>query len=386
VREALELEQAIVQQTRDAYQAKGEEAERAASDIEGALAPVSTALRELTETLGQQINLKLEVDQSAVDGLVNTIEPLLNDKTFMVMIEAELDSFIGSIEEAGALARDNPVELAVTLVNVDGALRELQTRLEGRTDGAAVELQLKTGKALSAIAEVETRLQGITDTDSEHTIQTNADQARREIDALNGRNTRSEHIIYVTKRETNATGGLVGTLARFARGGLAGGPGWDVVPGAGNTDSVRADLPAGAFVLRKSATRYYGDLLRRLAATRFAVGGLVPSLLMPGERWFRPETVGRLGVGLFDALNRMAIPREHLAAAMAQASAPVARFAEGGLVGRATVPLGSGAMTAAARDTVDINLRLGARAVQLSGSRDQAAALASALRDLARGA
>ena len=72
---------------------------------------------------------------------------------------------------------------------------------------------------------------------------------RGEIDSLNGRNTSSTHTIYVTKVETNATGGLVGGVRRFADGGavapafprMSGGS----VPGSGHHDTVPRTLDAG---------------------------------------------------------------------------------------------------------------------------------------------
>ena len=111
-------------------------------------------------------------------------------------------------------------------------------------------------------------------TESQHSVSTNADAARSEIQSLNGLNTSSTHTIYVTKVETNATGGLVGGgvpwPAHFADGGavspafarMSGGS----VPGSGDQDTVPRTLDAGAFVLRKAAVRKYGGgVLARLA-------------------------------------------------------------------------------------------------------------------------
>ena len=134
------------------------------------------------------------------------------------------------------------------------------------------------------------------------------------------------------------------------------------------------------FVLRKAAVRHYGTSLLDLIS-RFASGGRVPSLLMPGERLFQPDTVGRLGVGFFDALNQMRLPREQILAALGNMTAPVARFASGGSVGALPAPAASGGV---GREVVDINLQIGQQRVQLQGARDQAQALASALRTLQR--
>lgn len=120
------------------------------------------------------------------------------------------------------------------------------------------------------------------------TVKTNIPQVRAEIKSLDGQNTSGTHTIYVTKVEKNATGGLVGSgVNRYASGGLVqkfatgGGvfkkPGWNKVPGSGNGDTVPAALQAGSYVLKKSASQYYGDgLLGRVASgvQKFAWGGL----------------------------------------------------------------------------------------------------------------
>ncbi|MCK7581859.1 MAG: hypothetical protein MZV65_43720 [Chromatiales bacterium] len=134
-------------------------------------------------------------------------------------------------------------------------------------------------------------------------------------------------------------------------------------------------------MLRKAASRYYGRSLLDLIS-RFAAGGRVPAMLMPGERLFQPGTVSRLGPGFFDALNQMRLPREQILAALGNMTAPVARFAAGGAVGAMPAPA-SGA--GAGRDSVDINLRVNdGTPIRLQGPRDQAQALAGALRALQR--
>lgn len=126
--------------------------------------------------------------------------------------------------------------------------------------------------------------------------------AKAEIDSLNGRNTTSTHTVTVKTVEANAAGGMVGEklaairrswpaaregVQHFARGGsVFRRPTWSKVPGAGNQDTVPAALPAGSFVIRKAASRYYGDDL--LAAIngfrRFALGGPASALPSLGGR------------------------------------------------------------------------------------------------------
>jgi phage-related minor tail protein len=124
-------------------------------------------------------------------------------------------------------------------------------------------------------------------TESQHSVSTNADAAKGQIQSLNGMNTSSTHTIYVTKVETNATGGLAGAgIGRFADGGSVSSPlgaaftrmSGGSVPGSGDQDTVPRTLDAGAFVLRKAAVRKYGsNVLSKLAngVARFATGGSV---------------------------------------------------------------------------------------------------------------
>jgi phage-related minor tail protein len=105
-------------------------------------------------------------------------------------------------------------------------------------------------------------------------------------------NTSSTHTIYVTKVETNATGGLVGAgVPHFAVGGSVASPVAQAfarmtggsVPGSGDQDTVPRTLDAGAYVLRKAAVRKYGsNALSKIAngVARFATGG---SVVTPGS-------------------------------------------------------------------------------------------------------
>ncbi len=78
-----------------------------------------------------------------------------------------------------------------------------------------------------------------------------------------------------------------------------------IVPGVGNTDSVPAALEQGDYVIRKSSARQAGyGTLQALAENRFAEGGIVPSLLMPGEFIFDKSAAAGLGKENLDLLNR----------------------------------------------------------------------------------
>ncbi|NBQ16896.1 hypothetical protein EBU24_01120, partial [bacterium] len=83
----------------------------------------------------------------------------------------------------------------------------------------------------------------------------------------------------------------------FASGGL--------VPGTGNSDTVPMDLPEGSFVIRKSSVNKIGaDNLAK--ASRFASGGTVPALVMPGEYIYSPEEARKIGSSKLHAMNQFA--------------------------------------------------------------------------------
>ena len=157
---------------------------------------------------------------------------------------------------------------------------------------------MATEKAQAAITNVEGMIKALDriQTESQHQVASNVGAVRAEIDSLNGRNTSSTHTIYVTKVETNATGGLVGGVRRFADGGavvpafprMSGGS----VPGSGHHDTVPRTLDAGAFVIRKAAVQKYGSGALALAngVAHFAVGGRVASLAVPAPQAPIPTT------------------------------------------------------------------------------------------------
>ena len=75
-----------------------------------------------------------------------------------------------------------------------------------------------------------------------------------------------------------------------------------LVPGVGNTDSVPLDLPVGSYVLRKSSVNSIGA--SNLARLGRAKGGVIPSLVMPGEYIYTPDEVQNIGVSNLDYMNK----------------------------------------------------------------------------------
>lgn len=109
--------------------------------------------------------------------------------------------------------------------------------------------------------------------------------AQAEIDNLK-LPTSSTHTVYLDTVERNASGGVVGrtrgtsplveAVRRFASGGpVFRRPNWRKVPGTGNGDTVPATLQAGSYVVRKSASQYYGDGIMGRLARGYQTGGPV---------------------------------------------------------------------------------------------------------------
>jgi len=74
-----------------------------------------------------------------------------------------------------------------------------------------------------------------------------------------------------------------------------------LVPGVGNTDSVPLDLPIGSYVIKKSSVNSIGaSNLSRLGR---AGGGVIPSLVMPGEYIYSPDETKQIGVSNLDHMN-----------------------------------------------------------------------------------
>lgn len=206
-------------------------------------------------------------------------------------------STANEVRDADGVVIEKRQAVSTATQQVKESLDLMKKAYDGQGDAAKKEAD-KTAMAMkeagvnvtdlkNAIAALDQQLA------SQHalTIKTNVDEVKASISSLNGMNTSSTHTINVKKVEQNATGGLVGAgIRHFASGGpvaalvqkfATGGPvfkrpGWLKVPGSGNGDTEPAALDAGSFVVKKSASQYYGDGLMGAIARgvqKFASGG-----------------------------------------------------------------------------------------------------------------
>lgn len=276
----------ILNQTLDAeakaHQTAARSAITARDEIQRTLTETTRQIDDITAKLKDGLKVTLDADTTRFDKAIADLDKALAEKEYLLQIQADLQEAEKKLKEYEALLKEGktlPVDADVSKA------REALDKLKAYADqNAQFELKVATEKAQAAITNVEGMIKALDSiqTESQHQVASNVGAVRAEIDSLNGRNTSSTHTIYVTKVETNATGGLVGGVRRFADGGavapafprMSGGS----VPGSGHHDTVPRTLDAGAFVIRKAAVQKYGSgALSRLAngVARFATGGFV---------------------------------------------------------------------------------------------------------------
>ncbi|NDP40550.1 MAG: phage tail tape measure protein [Rhodoferax sp.] len=283
-----------------AHQNAAKSAVAARDQIKQTLADTETQIDQITTKLKEGLKVTLDADTTRFDKAIGDLDKALAEKERLIPIKADLEQAQKQLQEYEQLLKEGktlPVNADVT--QAKAALDKLTAYAK---ENSLLELRVTTEKAQASITNVEGMIRALDriNTESKHNVSTNADAARSQIQSLNGQNTSSTHTIYVTKVETKATGGLVGSgvpggLPHFADGGsvsatsaafsrMSGG----AVPGSGDQDTVPRTLDAGAFVLRKAAVRKYGGgVLAKLAnsmaggfagvagVAKFATGGPV---------------------------------------------------------------------------------------------------------------
>ena len=271
----------ILNQTLDAeakaHQTAARSAITARDEIQRTLTETTRQIDDITAKLKDGLKVTLDADTTRFDKAIADLDKALAEKEYLLQIQADLQEAEKKLKEYEALLKEGktlPVDADVSKA------KEALDKLKAYADqNAQFELKVATEKAQAAITNVDGMIKALDriQTESQHQVASNVGAVRAEIDSLNGRNTSSTHTIYVTKVETNATGGLVGGVRRFADGGavapafprMSGGS----VPGSGHHDTVPRTLDAGAFVIRKAAVQKYGSgALSRLANR--AVGGV----------------------------------------------------------------------------------------------------------------
>lgn len=353
--------------------AAGQGAAAAKSALEGVTAEITT-LRAALEKQGQ---LAITVNTEAAKQGIAAIQADLAAASLVAKIQADtaaaqdsvksLQAQISAIELTAKVAAANGLtpdsvaalkaetEKMVLMAKVDADTSKVLTGIEAlKTTAAASNIKIPAlasfDQPYAALRDFASETQRALSqpTTHTHTVRADTSRAKSEIQDLQ-RDTSSTHTIYVRKVEKNATGGLVGSLQRFAAGGQA----W-------------ADRTASA----------YRRMSGRITGPGTATSDSIPAMLSAGEYVIKTSSVRQFGQAMFDALNA-----GHLPAALMPAGA----FATGGpvLSGLFDAP---GSSSTGTRDVVDIRLNIGSQTLPLQSSRATAMQLASALRQLSRGA
>ncbi|MHA7600059.1 tape measure protein [Alicycliphilus sp. T452] len=284
IRESEEILNKTLDAEAQAHKTAAQAALSARDQIRQTLEQTQTQIDQITAKLKDGLKVTLDADTTRFNQAIADLDKALAEKEYLLKIQADLQEAEKKLQQYEQLLKEGktlPVDADVS--KAKEALDKLKTYAD---QNSQFELKVATEKAQAAITNVEGMIKALDriQTESQHQVASNVGAVRAEIDSLNGRNTSSTHTIYVTKVETNATGGLVGGVRRFADGGavapafprMSGGS----VPGSGHHDTVPRTLDAGAFVIRKAAVQKYGSgALSRLAnsVAHFASGGFVGS-------------------------------------------------------------------------------------------------------------
>ncbi|MDP2431971.1 MAG: hypothetical protein Q8O33_08055, partial [Pseudomonadota bacterium] len=342
IKESAGIADAALKGLGDAHKQAATAAGAGADEAKRALASVSDELGKLRQQLLSQDKLKLEIDLSGARADIEKLKALTDAQQLIARIQADTKEAEAALEklktDTGNLALVAKVEADTTKVMAD-----IDT-LKGTLSAAKVEIPALVSfdqpRAQLASFAQDARTVLSTPTSATHTPHPDLGQYRSAMAELM-RPTSSRHTIYVTKVATNAQGGLI---QRFAEGGQA------VMDG-----------------FRKMSGRIFGPGTE--------TSDSVPALLSHGEFVVRAASVRKFGEGFFAALNAGFVPQ-------------VPRFAAGGAVANAVVQatMGNGSNSTPTRDVVDLRFHVGGKPHTVQSSRETAMQLASALRELSRGA
>jgi TP901 family phage tail tape measure protein len=273
-------------------------------------------LQEIREAQAQKVALQLEADEESVAVALEKIKALAEAQAIMAKVEADLSEVTASIS-AWKSDPSNTDIMFWAMLNENSlveSLPELQAKMEAA--GLQVPAELDFSPALTAFERLREIL-GSTKTTSPHDVKDNVPVVKKSIDSLDGRNTSSVHTIYEKRVPMRASGGWASEAVRHL---AAGGRAWRRFtgsvfgPGTGSSDSIRAMLSRGEFVVRERATRIVSQVLpgfierfnavsskadlQRLFSS-FAGSMAAPTLKLAGGGWATapaaPSSAGAFG-------------------------------------------------------------------------------------------
>lgn len=291
VRRAAELVEAAMDGMAASHRTAAQVARAGADEATAQLARIEEAAEAVQARLAQAAQVQVSVSVSTFDAALAEVERLLAARTLVAKVLADtraLDEAIKGVQERGAEGLF--FSLRPQVMDLDARLAELRTSL------AQADVQVPAGfdQARQGLAAFERDLRaslGAVQTVSAHVVESNAEDVQRALDALQGRDTTSEHTVFVRQVQQRALGGLVTPVARLAEGGRVMRQAWRRVsgrvfgPGTETSDSVPTMLSAGEFVVRAAAVRRFGaGLFEALNAGRMPAALSVGAAMGPAAR------------------------------------------------------------------------------------------------------
>jgi tape measure domain-containing protein len=362
----------------------------AAGNLDAGIGEASARMAQLRRDIEEiqakrevAINLKVQGDMDAAAGLIRQIEQLRALKDVALTVQSNAQAVQRDLEALVKSTKDIDNQEAKLNVKADAdslraSLRELVAAVgQGKEYGiklpAEVDMQVAEGTLLMLSKNMDQQLQNPRKvnldpaeaeailarlkqpSESTHAVRPDTGAAQAAIEALK-QPTYSTHTVYVQTVQTRAMGG---PILAFARGGMLPRfrritPGPVHGPGTSTSDSIPAFLSAGEYVIRAASVRKYGQAL--LAAIN---QGLLPRDAIP--RFAGGGFLGDAGRDVFSNLP------DYLAIGPRNTSTPL----------NVTVQM--------PKDYVRVEASINGQRATLFGARDQANALANALRSLSRG-
>jgi TP901 family phage tail tape measure protein len=287
-----------------------------ADEAKGELQGVLEKLQEIREAQAQKVALQLEADEESVAVALEKIKALAEAQAIMAKVEADLSAATAALQTWKDTPENN--ELRVQAKLSEDSLMESIPLLRAKMEAAGLQVpaDLDFAPAMTAFERLREIL-GSTKTTSPHDVKDNVPVVKKSIDSLNGRNTSSVHTIYEKRVPMRASGGWASEAVRHL---AAGGHAWRRFtgsvfgPGTGTSDSIRAMLSRGEFVVRERATRIVSQVLpgfierfnavsskadlQRLFSS-FAGSMAAPTLKLAGGGWgtapAAPSSAGAFG-------------------------------------------------------------------------------------------
>ncbi|MCT9251972.1 hypothetical protein KTH35_19430, partial [Acinetobacter baumannii] len=195
IRSAQEILNQTIDKQKDAHRGAAAAAAEAAKTMQRGMEDVQKKLADTVQALNDLTDAKINISTEEASDALQKLSELLPPKDYLFKVKADLEEAEQKILDY----RKNVGEQNAT-VNVTATIDEAQKALDGLKQYAnttgAIELALKTDAANASLTTLENRIAALSEknTESTHTVKSNADEVIRYLDEkLNNRNTSSTH-------------------------------------------------------------------------------------------------------------------------------------------------------------------------------------------------